>query len=190
MVFFVLFFNKCSVAQPLLLYCHAAHLTLASVPLQTPPVLRTLGFEHAVSQRLPDDEDELFAAARSPFASASAFLSASPSSSTTSSSSRLVIVAPGSTVSGIACFVQTTATPNPNADANAATDSERRTLVLVVPSFSLRPNSAEYTEFFSGSCACEREPAISQSYCGTDHAAIFPRIVRYNNRVEYGRLVF
>jgi hypothetical protein len=112
-------------------------------------VLRPLRFDHAVSQRLPADDEDVFAAARSPFASATSFLSASASPA---SSSRLVIVAPGSTISGIACFVQTTA---PSAsDTNAAANAERRTLVLVVPSFNLRPNSAEYTEFFAVAAQC------------------------------------
>jgi hypothetical protein len=88
-----------------------------------------------VSQRLRDDDDDVFASQRSPFASASAFLSSS-----SSSSSRLVIVAPGATASGIACFVQTTA---------VAPDNERRTLVLVVPTFNLESDES-IQEFFTG----------------------------------------
>jgi hypothetical protein len=59
-----------------------------------------------------------------------------------------MIVRPGSSASGIACFVQTTATAA--SDSNAAA-SERQTLVLVVPTFYF-PTAVD--EFFTLAALC------------------------------------
>ena len=117
------------------------------LPATLPTQLHLPRFSESVSQKLQvEDAFASFHSSHSQFASASAFLSSSSfsSSSSTSSSSRLIIVPPGSTASGIACFVQTT----------AASKAARRTLVLLVPSFSIAPESAEYTEFFAVAAQC------------------------------------
>ena len=92
-------------------------------------------------------------------AAAAALPLASPVS-TASASAREQIVPPGTTMSGIACFVQSTDSSN-----STSTGETRRTLVLVVPSFDLNPDKPDYAEFFAAAAKClsavgPRDPVI------------------------------
>jgi hypothetical protein len=79
--------------------------------------------------------------------SRSARLSPLAFTSSAAALSRQVIVPPGATLSGIACFVQST-------DSNSGSGEARRTLVLVVPTFDLNPDSPDYVEFFQAAAKC------------------------------------